>query len=127
GRPKRGGIVHAVACHRDDVTLRAQRVGDAQLRLGSGAREDELLALAQRRVELVLGHLVELRTRDDEPALPGNSDSPGDLERRLPVVAGDDDDPDPRPVTPLDGLGHAGPWRIEEPDEAEETQVALRL
>ena len=37
---ERGRVVDAVPGHRDDVALRAERVGDAQLRLRRGARED---------------------------------------------------------------------------------------
>ena len=52
GAAQRGGVVDAVAGHRDDVALGAQRVGDPQLGLGRAAREDQLAVLAQHLVEL---------------------------------------------------------------------------
>ena len=61
--PERGRVVDAVARHRDHVTLGAEGVGDAQLRLGRGAGEDQLLPLAEEPIELALAHRVELRRR----------------------------------------------------------------
>ncbi len=54
--PERRGVVDAVTGHGDDVALGPQGVGDPQLGLGRGAREDQLLAGAQDAVELGLGH-----------------------------------------------------------------------
>ena len=85
-----------------------QRVGDAQLRLGRAAREDQLVALVEQEVELALAHLLELLARDDRRAVRRDPDAARDLGRGRAVVAGDDDDADAGGVAALDGVRHLG-------------------
>ena len=59
-------------------------------------------------------------------AVARDTDPAGDLERRLPVVAGDDDDPDPGAGGSVaTASATSGPGRIEEADEPEQAQVVL--
>ena len=94
---------------------------------GRAAGEDELAAVAQELVELVLAQGLELISGDDRRAVPGDAHSAGDLRCRQPVVAGDDDDPDPRPVAVRNRLGDLRSRGVEERDQAEQAELALRV
>ena len=87
GPAERRRVVDAVAGHRDDVTLGPERVRDPQLRLGRGAGEDQLPALAQEQVELGLAHRLELLARDDDDAVASDPHAARDLGGGQPVVA----------------------------------------
>ena len=127
GAAERGGVVDAVAGHRDDVPLGAQGVGDPQLGLGRAAREDQLAVLAQQSVELGLAEAVELLAGDDRGVLARDADAMGDRGRRQAVVAGDDDDADAGLVARGDGVGDLCAGRVEHRDQAEEAEVAFGL
>ena len=122
---QRRGAVDAVARHRDDLALGAQRVGDPQLGLGRRAREHDLLRLRQQPVELLVGHGVQPRAGDDPRRVAPDPHPARDRRHGQPVVAGDDVHPDPRVVALRDGARHVRPRRVEHRDEPEQAQVAL--
>ena len=78
----------------------AQRLGDPQLGLRGGCgRRSARRALAQQLVAArARGIVVELGAVDRAGRSPPMPDLPRDRRRGQPVVAGDDDDPDARPV-----------------------------
>ena len=123
GAAQRGRVVDPVAGHRHDLALSAEGVGDAQLRLGRAAGEDQLAVGAKERVEVGVAHGVELVAGDGLVSV--DADRPGDLRRGEPVVAGDDDDPDAGVVAARDGVGDLGAGRVEHGDEPDEAEVSL--
>ena len=125
GAAERRRVVDAVARHGDDVALRAQGVGDPELRLGRAAGEHELSLLAEEMVELRLAHPVELLAGDDRCAVGRDAHAPRDLGRRRPVVARDDRDAYPGRVAGRNCVGDLWTRRIEERDESEEAELAL--
>ena len=108
-RLERGRVVDAVAGHRDDLAQGPQRVGDAQLRFGGVAGEDDLAVLGEDAVELRVAHRVELGPGDHEVGV--DADPPGDGLRGEAVVAGDDHDPDAGLMAAGDRVGHLGAAR----------------
>jgi len=127
GAAQRGGVVDAVARHGNHVLLGAQRVGDPQLGLRRAAREDQLAALAEQQVELVVAHSLELVAGDDRRPVACDAHAAGDRRRGEAVVAGDDDDPDPRVMTRGDRVRDLAPRRVEHRHQPEQAQVALGL
>ena len=100
-RFERGRVVDAVAGHRDDLAERLERVGDAQLRLGGVAGEDDLP---------VFGDAYPLGDR-----LGGEA-----------VVAGDDHHADAGLMAARDRVGDLGAGRVEQAHEADQAQLARR-
>ena len=79
---QRRGVVDPVAGHRDDVTLLFERLNDAHLLIGSGAREDDL-GRVQDELKLARREPVNLVTRHDfRSRRSRQADLPGDRNRR---------------------------------------------
>jgi hypothetical protein len=118
-----GGVVHAVARHRHDVSPRHESANDPELLLGHHAGEDR--RRPDTRDELVVPERVELRSGQRLPCPEARGVRDG--ASGLGVVAGDHDDMDPGGAALGDGFGHARADRIFEPDEAEplEHEVVL--
>ena len=77
-------VVDAVAGHRHDVPTVAKGAGDAELRLGGHAGDDDSVAVEQRAKHgVVVGQLV---TRDDDALVAEQADPFGDRCRRRRMV-----------------------------------------
>eukprot|EP00982_Pelagococcus_subviridis_P005539 29686-Pelagococcus_subviridis.AAC.2 len=125
----RGRVVHAVASHRDDLAALLQETHDVLLMLRLGARAHAAAGGGQRGELLRLGHRAKLAPgeRPSRDVLRGVEDADVDADRLRgePVIAGDDDDADPRARARGDGAPHLGPRRVSQPGEADEHEVAL--
>ena len=64
GHLQRGRVVHAVACHGDDVAHALEHLRDAHLVLGRDAGEEHVFCV-ERDAEFVVGHVVEIVAGDD--------------------------------------------------------------
>ena len=104
-----------------------ERAHDLHLVLGRDPREDHVLVLLQLRLEVVLGHLLEVDAGDDAHVLVAadDADAAGDGLGREPVVAGDHDDADAGAEGLVDRRAHFRPRRVDHADQAEEGQVGL--
>ena len=127
GAAQGGSVVDAVAGHRDHQPLRAQGLGDSQLRLGRTAGEDQLVPLAQQAVQFLVTHPVEVGAVDDDGLTGDDPDVAGDRGGRQRVVAGDHDHADPGPAASGDGVADLGPGRVRHRQQAEQAEVALRF
>ena len=126
GTPERRRIVDPVACHRDDVTLPSQRVGDPQLGVRRAPGEHDLPRSREQPRRAGRRVIASSSVAADHPRLGrGRCRPAGDRRGGQPVVAGDDDDADPGPVAPRDGAGHLRPGRVDHRDQPDQAQVAL--
>ena len=113
---ERGGVVHAVAGHRDDPVLRPRGGDDAALLVGGRAGDHVEVAELSLEAGVVPGR--ELLARDDVVGVqPGLA---GDRRGRQRVVPGDDEDLDPRLPGGRHGLRDAVAHRVREADEGPE-------
>jgi hypothetical protein len=74
-RFERRSVVHPVACHRHDFTVRLECIDQAQFLLGNNTGENVHVMDALPELDIV--HRVQLRPRDDlvlgcQPDLPGD-------------------------------------------------------
>ncbi len=100
-----------------------QGIGDAELRLGGVAGEDDLSMVAENAVELRVAHLVELAAGDHQVGV--DPDAPGNGLRGETVVAGHDHHADAGLMAAADRVGHFGPGCVEQAHESDETEIAL--
>jgi hypothetical protein len=82
---------------------------------------------ASSSAERGVARAVELGARDDANAVRDDAGTPGDRRAGRAGVAGDHDDPDPRPPAARDRVRNLGPRRVEQRDQADEDQSALDL
>ena len=109
------------------MTLCSQRLGDVQLGVRRGAREDHLAVAGHDLFDFPLVTVVEPLRVDDDEVLATDPDLAGDRRRGQWMIAGDDDDPDPCAVTAGDRVADLGTRRVEHRDQTEEAQLTLGL
>ncbi len=123
-RLERGGVVHAVSRHGDDLAVRLERVHETELLLRHDAREDvhpSHEALELRAVDPVeIGACGDLVRRRE-------SRLPGDGARGAGIVAGHHDHADARLRAFPERVRDPGPDRIGEADETEEPEGEIVL
>jgi hypothetical protein len=115
-----GRIVDAVAGHRHRVALTLQRLDDPELVLGVDARVDRYLPYCP--AERLVGHALELRTRD-RSSVGGNAEFAGDDGRSLRVIARDHDRTDAGSPGAGDGRLGFRARRVDHADQPEEDEV----
>ena len=122
GPLQRGRVVHAVAGHRDDVALPLERVDESHLVLRRYPRDHA--DVVDRRVELVVGHRLELGAGD---RAAGDAELLGDRRGRGGMVAGDHAHLDAGLVRDRDRRLRRRPRRVDDADQREHGQpVELR-
>ena len=123
GGLKGGGVVHAVAGHRDDLPLALPCLDDADFVLGRHARIDG--DLFDRRVELVVGHRVQLRAGDGVVAVGEDAQLARDGRGGDHMVAGDHHGLDARAAAGGHGRLGLRTRRVDHPHQPEEGQVGF--
>jgi hypothetical protein len=127
GVPECRCVVDPVPGHGDDFAARLQRLADAQLGLGRGAREHDLARPGDERVEPGSVEGIELSTAEDGAVGPTDADGTGDRRGGEAIVTGDDVDAHTSAVCSGNGRGDAGPWRVDHGDQSEERELRFGL
>ena len=125
GRLERGGVVHAVAGHRDDLPVRLQRVDDAQLVLGRDAGVDRDVAHAPRPAprRRVASSSAPVTTRERRPAtMPRSAAMRAAVRGWSPVIMSTRT---PARVRVGDRRSRLRPRRVDDPDQAEVDELLL--
>jgi hypothetical protein len=123
GLLERGGVVHAVAGHRDDLSQLLQSTHDPQLVLGGRTREEHVLR--QGEPQLAVLHRIELgprerpRRRQPDLARDGQGGRGG--------VSGDHDHADSGAARQRHRRGHLGSRRVEDAHDAQQGEAPLQL
>ena len=125
-RLERRRVVHAVTRHRDDLTVRLERLDEPQLVLRHDARKhvDAGHALAQARES----HRSDVGAVRHIPRV-GDPGLARDGACRTRMIAGDHHRPDPRAIALGDGVRDRRAHRVGETDQSDEPkgQRSLRL
>ena len=125
GGAQGGGVVDAVAGHRDGVALGLERLHQDEFLVGGEAGEHHL-GPVQGQLQLGGGQAAQFLAGHDPGMLAAHQADPTrHRQGGAGVVAGDHDHPDARLVALPDGRRHLGPGWIGQAHQAGEDQVAL--
>ena len=124
GLLQRRPVVHAVPGHRHDVSSGSERARDPELLLRRDAGHDEPVTVDRRRQQLVVLRQVVAHEHDRlHPEQADAASHRGGGQRMVPVIIATRI-PARRQLASASAT--SGPRRIEQPDETEELEVALR-
>ena len=118
-----GGVVHAIAGHRDDGVVCFPRADDAQFVLGGDARIDRDFRRALAK--LFVAEAVEFGGGERDVITRRNAELARNRHRGLRMIAGDHDHADAGRAAFRDGIFHLRPRRIIHAGQTDEDEIAL--
>ena len=122
---ERRRIVHAVSGHRDDMAPCLEGVDDLRfVRRGNTAADIHPVGL---RGKLLIAHLIQLGSGQDQAACCQKPDLAGDRFRGIPVVSRHHDALESGAGGQLHRLDHFRPRRIDHPQQADKGEILFNL